>query len=601
MATTAPTNGKTSKKETQQPSGTANFQGQANCCSHCCKCAAGRCAHDFNPLPARFVSCFSVVMIHATTTLSFNSSMDLLQLGNRSRKTGLKPRDNLSKDQYDMEDVDEFFDDGFDRTVDGAREGASNLHNVARRIDFTEADTATFNLLPILISLRSKRDKRLPLRLPLQEKEKNKTRAAKSPLAKHNFLEGPEYDFNDGDDYYEPGNDGFSPVDLSSIKEAPPSPASDRTPKTSSKPTPKGAAAKKNAERASGRGSNKGSRPLSKPASAAASSKPTPKTSSRPTPKAASFTRTMALGKARQRPRANPHVDDAAVDGSDEDGFDDIFEDNYKYDAPGKASTRKRGSGPKETILRPSPLPSPPPDGLRRSRRTKIAPLAFWRNERIVYSRANNDDDDPDSTLINDIRRIPLQEIKEVVHIPDAATAVGAKKRSRSRSRTTPPKMRKVKKDEESYDYESDPEIAGLEWFARKSLPVGFDTQDGKSLRTIAWTPDGGDFVLPRDADGDESYKIATLFDADRHFIAGGLLDFPFEGFKSLRDSGDKQLMCHVVKGLIEVTLNSTTFVVTRGCSFEVPRDSSYGFRNLGQDSARLFFVQSQHVERDED
>lgn len=525
--------------------------------------------------------------------------MDLLQLGSRSRKTGLKPRDNLAKDQYDMEDVDEFFDDGFDRTVDPSRDAPPSLHNVARRIDFTEAEAASFNLLPILISLRAKRAKRLPLRLPLQEANKAKAVGAKSPLAKHNFSEGPEYDFNDADDFYEPDNGGFSPVDLSSIKEAPPSPVSDRTPKTSSNPTPRTVTKKKSAKSGS-----KGSRALSKPGS----SKPTPKASSRtqkapskPTPKASSFTRTMALGKTKPRPRPESHTDDLAVEGSDEDGFDDVFEDNYRYDSPGKAPTRKAGSGSKETILRPSPLPSPPPDGLRRSRRTKIAPLAFWRNERIVYTRADDNDDDPDSTLINDIRRIPLQEIKEVVHIPDVATAVGAKKRGRLRSRTSPPKMRKLKKDEESYDYESDPEIAGLEWFTRRFLPVAFDSLDGKTLRNIAWTPDGGDFVLPRDTDGDESYKIATLFDADRHFIAGGLLDFPFEGFKSLRDSGDKQLMCHVVKGLIEVSLNRTTFVVTRGCSFEVPRNSSYGFKNIGQDSARLFFVQSQQVERDED
>ena len=44
----------------------------------------------------------------------------------------------------------------------------------------------------------------------------------------------------------------------------------------------------------------------------------------------------------------------------------------------------------------------------------------------------------------------------------------------------------------------------------------------------------------------------------------------------------------------MEVTLNDLTFVVTRACSFEVPRGNIYGFKNVGTEAATLFFVQSQ-------
>lgn len=260
----------------------------------------------------------------------------------------------------------------------------------------------------------------------------------------------------------------------------------------------------------------------------------------------------------------------------------------------------------REVIMQPSPLPSPPPEGLRRSKRTKIAPLAYWRNERIVYSRANDAAGDPDSTLISDIRKVPLQQIYEVVHIPEPLKQKHPARRGR------PPKNdkgtlrgRKPKPKPEGYDYESDPEIEGSEWFKQKSLEAEvFLTEDSRAERVVAWTPDGGDFQLPpppsKGLQVVENFKVAPLFDADSDMIAAGLLEFPVEGFKSLRTAGDSLFIFHVAKGMVEVTLNTDKFVVTRGCSFEVPKLNIYSLKNIGQTTARLFFVQCQLGEKAE-
>ncbi|OBA22204.1 hypothetical protein METBIDRAFT_39157 [Metschnikowia bicuspidata var. bicuspidata NRRL YB-4993] len=248
-------------------------------------------------------------------------------------------------------------------------------------------------------------------------------------------------------------------------------------------------------------------------------------------------------------------------------------------------------------------LPSPPPEGLRRSKRTKIAPLAYWRNERIVYTRAREGISESDNTLMRDIKKVPLQEIVEVIHVPETSRNENkgkTNKRSKARVRLTT--QEKKLHANTSFDYESDPEIDGTEWFKQKSLASEiFENDETMTNKIIAWAPDGGNFELPPDRDegllGAENFKVASLFDTDLNMLAAGLLDFPTEGFKSLRNTGESLFIFHVARGLIEVTLNSKRFVVTRGCSFEIPRYNIYSFKNLGHGSARLFFVQCQFNE----
>lgn len=458
--------------------------------------------------------------------------MDLLKLGTQARKTGIRARQGLAKDQYDMEDVDEFFaEDGDSRRSRSSLREEGELHNVARRIDFTDAEAESFKLSPIALSSgKANRLKKSPLRSPLQAK-KFPTGRGLLPVKSVSLSKLPQAEL-----YTDESDHGFYNDDYDvSLSPGPPPP--ELPPVTETLISP----------------------PVD-------SKSPSAKSTS-------SLTKRMALGptKRTRKPRL-------------------------------KAPPR-RLIQPKEIKSKPSPLPSPPPDGLRRSRRTKIAPLAFWRNERIVYSRALDNEDDPDTTLISDIRKIPLQEIKEVVHIPEQVSAGQHKKRTtRGRPRASSKSRKLSPKTATAYDYESDPEITGSEWFQDKVKAISVFTPKGEATepQQLVFAPDYGEFVSP--AAGDDSnpdtYKVATLF--SERSAASGLLDFPPEGFRSLRSSPDSIFMCHVVKGLLEITISNDTFVVTKGCSFQIPRANPYSFRNIGQDSARIFFVQVQDVDDDD-
>eukprot|EP00842_Homolaphlyctis_polyrhiza_P001547 jgi/Hompol1/2393/HPOL_005979-RA len=61
-------------------------------------------------------------------------------------------------------------------------------------------------------------------------------------------------------------------------------------------------------------------------------------------------------------------------------------------------------------------------DGVRRSRRTKVAPLAYWKNERVVYGRR-----------VSGVNPVPTS-IKDVIRAPPDDLDTNPLRRNRSRS-----------------------------------------------------------------------------------------------------------------------------------------------------------------------
>lgn len=504
--------------------------------------------------------------------------MDILNLGTEGRKSRIKPREGVKRDKYNMEDVDDFFAEDEEsgiasksiskdpikdksRRTDGRVR--DDFNNVARKIDFTEAEAESFHLSPVSIEgnkiLPKKKTKKSPLRSPLPERQFDDDDDG------YDYEDENDLFVDDGDDMYK--NDFYDDEDFDDYNI---DNASKLLPISVEKlPTRIGNNNNNNSN------INNNDRTKS-PA------------------KVSALTKNMALGNSSKR-RKPPII-------TEEHTPTENISNRRKRNTTQSIRTQVR-------TVNPSPLPSPPPDGLRRSKRTKIAPLAYWRNERIVYTRASEDYDVPDNTLTNDIKFIPLQEIKEVVHIPEAklnASLYNNRKRS-SKAKTRQPVSKPNRQNQLSllnqsesdrYDYESDPEIEGSEWYKDKSLQLPvfvYGTTDDKTNRRIAWTPNSGDFKTPpKDSNNpEENFKVATLFDEDKAFTATGILDLPFEGIKLLRHTAEHVFIFHVIKGLIEVTINDKLFVVTRGCSFEVPRGNAYGLKNLGRSNARLFFVQT--------
>lgn len=550
--------------------------------------------------------------------------MDLLNLGSQSRKTGIRPKKNLRKDRYNMEDIDEFFSEDDSDPDNNVKKGPkarsraranpnssllksasmSSRHEVsrsneedaiiARKINFTDAETDKFDLSPISIS----KNKRPPSKSPLlvQEKKQQKQSQRKNsrddsdnddsneatpgspiisePQVEDNEPESPKLfvgeDLDDDTNNYDGLNDDLfndAPLDHGV-------PVSDD----------------RNVDE-SGTNDNEVEEidlddEPPEPQQSQLNSPNEPKKR-----KASSLTKNMALG---------------------------LSSISKKKQASSQQDSRSR-----EISVKPSPLPSPPPDGLRRSKRTRIQPLAFWRGERIVYTRADEQDADPDSTLINDIKKIPLQEIKEIIHVPALTSQNSLKRKSRrskSKSESRSSSQTRQGKDtgtmdlsravhrgadegsvdnKDGYDYESDPEVDGSEWFKEKQLKLDiFENNDSEALvnQSIAYSPDIQKFLIepPKSKDSEiDNYKIAKIFDdTNTEKIAVAIMEFPHEGFKSSKSSGNCVYMFHVIKGLLEITLSNHSFVVTRGCSFQVPSGNTYGITNIGNGSGRVYCVQ---------
>ena len=510
--------------------------------------------------------------------------MYLSNLGGQSRKTGIRPKTNLKTDKYGMEDVDDFFEDDDDDGINKLKgqkltialprgEEVSNykstinqpFNNIARKINFNQEDDETFNLPSTSSSSATATTSSV-------SNKKSPVTTQQSPL--RSPLPEQDYDYNQFD-----VEDDYGGITEEDKQPSPPPPV----PKTKSKAKTK------------------------------AKASTTTNTNTKSTKAASSFTKKMALGKTKRLPSSFDSVNTSSVteyydDDDDEDNdrdygesqqdsiedsmIDSTFND-YSQPSSNNNKTRRK-------IIKESPLPSPPPDnpnGLRRSKRTRIKPLAFWRNERIIYSKDLDYDDEQDTTLARDIHNIPLQLIKEVVHIPDNESvdnsgspntrtgAAGSTKTRLNRKRTYKQTTTTAPTD---YDYESDPEISGSEWFKEDNLLLEVNDNGESKLRKIAYNHKGGNYVKPTD----DNYLVASLFDEDKSSFAGGMLQLPSDGFKPPVTVTGSTYMFNVMKGLIQVTLNENMFVVTKGCKVQIPEGNEYSLRNIGQGDAYLFFVQ---------
>ncbi|CAK9439942.1 uncharacterized protein LODBEIA_P40420 [Lodderomyces beijingensis] len=255
-------------------------------------------------------------------------------------------------------------------------------------------------------------------------------------------------------------------------------------------------------------------------------------------------------------------------------------------------------------------LPSPPPDGIRRSRRTRIKPLAYWRNERIVYSKPSQVEDDiADTTLGRDILDLPLRSIKEVVHVPDSiALARNYKPRTKNRGRKRQNTIAVPLSPRPSED-ELENDITGAEWIKQDSELKLTVIENGEPVEQIvAYNQDGIEFptdnAVDDDVGGDEDqlqgqgqargtrFSISILFNEDNDFCSVAMLEIPAGEVKAPVTMTTCNYVFTVNRGVIQVSLNNQLFIATKGCVFRIPNGNEYGFRNVGNGAAVLFFIQ---------
>lgn len=241
-------------------------------------------------------------------------------------------------------------------------------------------------------------------------------------------------------------------------------------------------------------------------------------------------------------------------------------------------------------------------EGLRRSRRVKIAPLEYWRNERVVYKRKSN-------KPVLDIDRIVTYDHKDDEE--EEEEELGRAKKTKKRSvRTRPytyvptgkPRGRpRKKKSSEMNAY--DPNIELLDdinsgnietaaWLKHGILETNVNvSEDQVSNEIVAFAPNLAQSEQIKETE-DESFSLEIMFDKHKEHFASGVLKLPLGGKKKISDSNRTFLTFYIIEGIVEVTLGENVFLSTKGSSIQIPAFNDYSFSNKGKNEVKMFFVQ---------
>ncbi|GAV52049.1 hypothetical protein ZYGR_0AG00400 [Zygosaccharomyces rouxii] len=248
--------------------------------------------------------------------------------------------------------------------------------------------------------------------------------------------------------------------------------------------------------------------------------------------------------------------------------------------------------------------------GLRRSNRVKIAPLEWWRNERVVYKRKSNkpvleidkivtydknDEEDEEEELSigrrkgrNKRKTAATTRTRPYNYIPTG------RPRGRPRKHKTL-SMNGVIVENPNADLLEEinqGKISQGEWLQHGILEANVNvTMDKQGDEIIAFAPNLSQSEQIKETE-DEHFSLEVMFDAHKDHFASGMLKIPRYGKKKLSDSYNVFITFFVVQGILEVTLAENTFIATEGSSFQVPAFNEYAFENRGNNEVKMFFTQ---------
>ncbi|CAL9735903.1 inner kinetochore subunit Mif2p [Monosporozyma servazzii] len=236
---------------------------------------------------------------------------------------------------------------------------------------------------------------------------------------------------------------------------------------------------------------------------------------------------------------------------------------------------------------------------LRRSNRIKIPTLDYWRNEKIVYKKRS---ESPGLDIAKVITYAEDEDIKQ-------KSKIDIKRKLSTRGQEQRKKMRfdnpETTDTNVSYNANSDilhriskGKLKDANWINDGILEgtVQGKTPLTKKLKTtkevIAIAPNFINNEREYHSPGD-NYKISILFNSQRDHFANGYLTLPVNGRKSKSNIDNLYITFHVLKGIVEVIVSDNNkFICTEGATFQVPSHNSYSLINKGKDEVKLYFVQ---------
>ncbi|RYP53678.1 hypothetical protein DL768_001404 [Monosporascus sp. mg162] len=222
-----------------------------------------------------------------------------------------------------------------------------------------------------------------------------------------------------------------------------------------------------------------------------------------------------------------------------------------------------------------------------RSGRLSVRPLEFWKGERYEF-------DDEQEEVYGDKRsHFVFNKVKGVVRAEEPEPQPRAK-RGRPGKRSVRPKGRRSvveDSDEEPDDWENDPgRIVGecIYWYPEyEANPPEDEDRVEVVEEELAISSNAINLKDIKDA----TFKFAKTLTLP--FFGAGVVDLPPGSEKRPKNSRKMQMVFFVYTGSVTVTIaEATTFRISKGGMWFVPRGNHYEIKNEGNKTARLFFAQ---------
>ncbi|KOG98236.1 Mif2p [Saccharomyces eubayanus] len=245
-------------------------------------------------------------------------------------------------------------------------------------------------------------------------------------------------------------------------------------------------------------------------------------------------------------------------------------------------------------------------NGLRKSTRVKVAPLQYWRNEKIVYKRKSSKpvldidkivtyDESEDEEEILAAQRKKRQKKKPTQTRPYNYVPTG---RPRGRPKKNPNTTENPVPEDPNEEIIERIESGGIEngeWLRHGILEANVKISDNieeMKDEIIAFAPNLSQAEQVKDTK-DENFSLEIMFDKHKEHFASGILKLPaISGQKKLSNSFRTYITFHVIQGIVEVTVCKNKFLSVKGSTFQIPAFNEYAIVNKGNDEARMFFVQ---------
>lgn len=243
--------------------------------------------------------------------------------------------------------------------------------------------------------------------------------------------------------------------------------------------------------------------------------------------------------------------------------------------------------------------------GLRRSTRTIIPPLEYWRLEKVVWGRA--EEGSAPLPVLKDIIRYPKE-------IPQPLGIAGKKRKRRAVSRALSRAPSSMRRDDEELMELGPPEAGWDEKTVAQGTVVDYKTREEIDRRMVSglfavlyllMTPISGvaftaAMMSPTSAAGNQ-FAYQKIY-GDDDFIASGVLTLPVHGEKPLKGTKDNTYVrilastaietmltmwnvlqqvfwCHA--GAVKVRIHKHSFIIAPGGTFMVPRGMDSAVQRL--------------------